>query len=91
MFDVKGAIEYSIATKKKVVEFCLNEIQSSVELMIRAVKDNKSIFWCGNGGSAADSQHMAAELPSCSKVNSRIRPDTPKIHPEINRCSIDAR
>ena len=62
MFDVKGAIENSIATKKKVIEFCLNDIQSSVELMIRTAKENKSIFWCGNGGSAADSQHMAAEL-----------------------------
>ena len=62
MFDVKGAIENSIATKKKVIDFCLNDIQSSVELMIRTAKENKSIFWCGNGGSAADSQHMAAEL-----------------------------
>jgi len=62
MFDVEGAIENSIATKKKVIDFCLNDIQSSVELMIRTAKENKSIFWCGNGGSAADSQHMAAEL-----------------------------
>ncbi len=62
MFDIKGAIENSIATKKKVIESCLREIQASSELMIRTAKENKSIFWCGNGGSAADSQHMAAEL-----------------------------
>ena len=62
MIDIRGAIEHSIATKKQVIEFCLSDIQSSVELMIRAAKENKSIFWCGNGGSAADSQHMAAEL-----------------------------
>ena len=62
MIDIRGAIEDSIATKKQVIEFCLSDIQSSVELMIRAAKENKSIFWCGNGGSAADSQHMAAEL-----------------------------
>ena len=24
--------------------------------------NNKKILWCGNGGSAADAQHMAAEL-----------------------------
>ena len=59
MIDIRGAIEDSIATKKQVIEFCLSDIQSSVELMIRAAKENKSIFWCGNGGSAADSQHMA--------------------------------
>ena len=62
MFDIKGAIEDSIATKNKVIESCLIDIQSSAELMISTAKENKSIFWCGNGGSAADSQHMAAEL-----------------------------
>ena len=62
MLDIKGAIENSITTKKKVIESCLIDIQSSVELMIKTAKQNKSIFWCGNGGSAADSQHMAAEL-----------------------------
>ena len=62
MFDIKGAIENSIATKKKVIESCLREIQASSELMIKTAEENKSIFWCGNGGSAADSQHMAAEL-----------------------------
>ena len=30
--------------------------------MVETAKNNKNIFWCGNGGSAADSQHMAAEL-----------------------------
>ena len=28
---------------------------------MRLINDNK-IFWCGNGGSAADAQHMSAEL-----------------------------
>ena len=30
--------------------------------MIRAIRDGKKILWCGNGGSAADSQHLAAEI-----------------------------
>lgn len=30
--------------------------------MIRALCEGKKILWCGNGGSAADSQHLAAEL-----------------------------
>jgi D-sedoheptulose 7-phosphate isomerase len=30
--------------------------------MTRAVLNGKKILWCGNGGSAADSQHLAAEL-----------------------------
>lgn len=30
--------------------------------MIRAIREGKKILWCGNGGSAADSQHLAAEI-----------------------------
>jgi D-sedoheptulose 7-phosphate isomerase len=30
--------------------------------MSRAILDGKKVLWCGNGGSAADSQHLAAEL-----------------------------
>lgn len=30
--------------------------------MTRAILEGKKILWCGNGGSAADSQHLAAEL-----------------------------
>ena len=30
--------------------------------MTRAIFEGKKVLWCGNGGSAADSQHLAAEL-----------------------------
>jgi len=30
--------------------------------MITAIREGKKILWCGNGGSAADSQHLAAEI-----------------------------
>src|SRR5690348_3159210 len=35
--------------------------QIAVE-MTRAILSGKKVLWCGNGGSAADSQHMAAEF-----------------------------
>ncbi len=34
-----------------------------------SLKGNSSIFWCGNGGSAAESQHMAAELMGRFLIN----------------------
>jgi D-sedoheptulose 7-phosphate isomerase len=37
----------------------LNRIAS---VMARTILEGRTIFWCGNGGSAADAQHMAAEL-----------------------------
>jgi D-sedoheptulose 7-phosphate isomerase len=32
------------------------------DCMIRAIRSGNKILWCGNGGSAADSQHLAAEI-----------------------------
>ncbi len=37
-------------------------IQNISRLLIQAVSNGGTIFWCGNGGSAADSQHLAAEM-----------------------------
>jgi D-sedoheptulose 7-phosphate isomerase len=41
------------------------------KMLIKIVKDNKNIFICGNGGSAADSQHFAAEMTGRFEINRR--------------------
>ena len=62
MIDIEKTIRQSIETKERLLDSCIENIQFSVKIMIETAKNNKNIFWCGNGGSAADSQHMAAEL-----------------------------
>ena len=37
-------------------------IEKIIGLSIKAFKDDKKILFCGNGGSASDAQHIAAEL-----------------------------
>ena len=37
-------------------------IDQAASLLTQAIRDGKKIMFCGNGGSAADSQHLAAEL-----------------------------
>jgi D-sedoheptulose 7-phosphate isomerase len=37
-------------------------LQRIGEEMVRAIVSGHKVLWCGNGGSAADSQHLAAEL-----------------------------
>jgi D-sedoheptulose 7-phosphate isomerase len=37
-------------------------LQRIAEEMVRAIVSGHKVLWCGNGGSAADSQHLAAEL-----------------------------
>ncbi len=40
----------------------LDALQSAAELVINAIKKGGSLYLCGNGGSAADAQHIACEL-----------------------------
>jgi D-sedoheptulose 7-phosphate isomerase len=44
------------------LESSLPLLQTMADTMIRALRKGNTVFWCGNGGSAADAQHMAAEL-----------------------------
>ena len=37
-------------------------LQHIAEEMAKAILSGHKVLWCGNGGSAADSQHLAAEL-----------------------------
>ncbi|HEY9085636.1 MAG TPA: SIS domain-containing protein [Candidatus Tyrphobacter sp.] len=38
------------------------QIEAIAEACVRALRSGNTILWCGNGGSAAEAQHMAAEL-----------------------------
>ena len=40
----------------------LGAVERTVEGIVQAYKNNGKVLWCGNGGSAADAQHLAAEL-----------------------------
>ena len=52
----------SIEVKKKAVDVNLKNIVKIVECIQRSLKDGGKILFFGNGGSAADSQHIAAEF-----------------------------
>lgn len=63
---IKNYIESSIETKKVVLadEQLIANIHKVVEICIDALNSGKKILLAGNGGSAADAQHIAAELVS---------------------------
>ena len=52
----------SIETKQKAAETMPEDIVRAINLMHQALTSEKKILACGNGGSAADAQHFAAEL-----------------------------
>lgn len=56
----------SMNVKKNILEDIklLRNIQATADLISSRMKNGKKLMICGNGGSAADAQHMAAELTS---------------------------
>jgi D-sedoheptulose 7-phosphate isomerase len=52
----------SVQIKQKSAELLAAPIGQAAELMVKCLLANGKILACGNGGSAADSQHFAAEL-----------------------------
>jgi D-sedoheptulose 7-phosphate isomerase len=38
------------------------QVRAIVDAIVAALRAGKRVYWCGNGGSAAEAQHMAAEL-----------------------------
>lgn len=52
----------SIATKQKALGAMAVPIEAAIHLMVKSLKADGKIMACGNGGSAADAQHFAAEL-----------------------------
>ena len=61
---IKKVIEESISLKHKILndESIIQEIENIADYCVFALKEGKKVLFCGNGGSAADAQHLAAEL-----------------------------
>ena len=56
---IKQFIEEHSKTVKK---FDSSKIDNAVKIMIDALNSGSTIFWCGNGGSASQANHLSAEL-----------------------------
>lgn len=59
---IREHIEGSISTKRLVLEQLSVPIQEAAMAMVSSLKSGGKLLLCGNGGSAADAQHIAAEL-----------------------------
>lgn len=59
---IESTINESIATKQAVLSELSPKILEIAEFLSEAVRDNRMLMFAGNGGSAADAQHIAAEL-----------------------------
>jgi D-sedoheptulose 7-phosphate isomerase len=52
----------SAETKQAIMVHCREDVYKAIDIMKSAITSGGKILFCGNGGSAADSQHLATEF-----------------------------
>lgn len=75
---IEDSLKASASTKQKIAEHCTGDISKAIDFIIRSFNNKKKVMLCGNGGSAADAQHLATEF--VIRLNPKIkRPGLPAI------------
>ena len=74
--QIKSIIAASIDTKQQVLQdpAILKTIEDCVNIISQAFSAGKRVWFCGNGGSAADAQHLAAEFSGRFYKNRKALP-----------------
>jgi phosphoheptose isomerase len=60
----RAYLRESADIKRRTAEACEDAIIAAADIIVRAFRAGAKVLLCGNGGSAADCQHMAAEFVS---------------------------
>jgi D-sedoheptulose 7-phosphate isomerase len=58
----RASLQESARSMRRVGPECAGAVAAAAEAAIATLENGGSLFFCGNGGSAADAQHLAAEL-----------------------------
>ncbi len=71
--NIKSILKDSITTKEEILsdEKIIANLLDIINHIKTTINNNNFIFFCGNGGSAADAQHVAAELTGRFKTERR--------------------
>ena len=69
-----NSLEEHLATIQKLLDAAIPEIERSGQMICEALTSGRKVLLCGNGGSAADAQHIAAELVGCYEKQRRSWP-----------------
>ena len=71
---IKDEFSSHLETINKVIETMEDNLTLASQLAVETLKNGNKILLCGNGGSAADAQHIAAELTGRYKTERRGLP-----------------
>ena len=70
--NIREYLEASAKVLSMVPDTCESDIRAAGAMLRAALAGGHTIFWCGNGGSAADAQHFSAEL--VGGMGKKLRP-----------------
>jgi D-sedoheptulose 7-phosphate isomerase len=73
---ISSIINESVQVKQAILkdETMQYHISSMVDLTVNALRNGNRLWFCGNGGSAADAQHIAAEFSGRFYINRKALP-----------------
>ena len=71
---IKHEFNEHIKTSQNTIDSIANNIETAAKLCIKSLKKNGKILIMGNGGSAADAQHIAAEIVGRYKIERKGLP-----------------
>jgi D-sedoheptulose 7-phosphate isomerase len=74
---VRALLRRSIAVKERLISDHAPTVVRMADICVEAIASGGKLLLCGNGGSAADAQHLAAEL-------------LVRLRPEVNRAGVPA-
>lgn len=76
MEKIKQIIQASIDSKQQVLQdqALLSTVEQVVNAVTLAFKNGNRVYFCGNGGSAADAQHLAAEFSGRFYIDRKALP-----------------
>ena len=73
---IRSIISASVSIKEQILrdEQMVADMERAVGLIVTAIQAGKRLWFCGNGGSAADAQHLAAEFSGRFYTDRRALP-----------------
>jgi len=71
---LRDSLQEHLETIQSLLRSTINDIEQSGQMICDALVAGKKVLLCGNGGSAADAQHIAAELVGCYEKQRRSWP-----------------
>jgi D-sedoheptulose 7-phosphate isomerase len=75
---IRAYLAETARTAERAIVACASDIAAAAELLVTSLRAGGKILFCGNGGSAGDSQHLATEFVSTLTLDRR-RPAIPAI------------